>query len=237
MTRNLKVGSSAAVATKLSNGTTYKESEIKTSAHENKIIPHAKLEINSANNTPISGLPSLIDSSIRGVGRYFETLIDSYFIRIPFRFITEILRYGSSRSIQNTIANKKSDKELWITGIKKSLEITIGAAIVDPNRQNSHLVRIGTGFLNMATRLGARAGMTALSILNKKQFSLKTLVDEFLSRTLFRAVYLASENPVIGIGCRTIEQFLINEWVRHLPFANKILPGFSKNQIKNLTNT
>ncbi|MBI3590034.1 MAG: hypothetical protein HY094_01490 [Candidatus Melainabacteria bacterium] len=212
---------------------TSKKLSTKAPILEKDTIPHAKLEINLANNTPISGVPSLIDSSIRGIGRYFETLIDNYFIRIPFRFITETFRYGSSRSIQNILENKKADKELWITGVKKSLEITIGAAIIDPNRQSGYLARAGTGFLNMATRLGARAGMTALKILNKKQLNFKTLVDEFLSRTFCRIVYLASENPVIGIGCRTIEQFLINEWVRHLPFANKILPGLSKEQANN----
>lgn len=191
---------------------------------ESKTISQADLAKNIMNNTPISGMPSILDSLIRGVGRYLEVLMESQLIRVPFRFFTEIIRYGSSRSLQDILSKKELDhKKLWITGIKKSLEITIGTAIVDPNRQTNRLVRMGTGFLNMVARTAARGGLTLAKILDKTQCGLRTLTDEFLSRTFCRIIYLDSENPIIGIGCRTLEQFGINEWIRHLPVNNKIL--------------
>lgn len=181
------------------------------------------ISISSGNNTPICGLPSIYDSLVRGIGRYYETFMDNYFLRVPFRFATEVFRYLTSRAFLNCFTKEKTDKQLLITGIKKSLEITLGTALVDPNRQTNHFERMKTGFLNMVARLGIRLGFVGLNILDKKHFSFKTLIDEFLSRTLCRMIYLDSNDLIIGIGCRTFEQFVINEWVRKLPFGNQIL--------------
>lgn len=185
-----------------------------------------KASISKSNNTPIYGLPSILDSLIRGTGRYYETFIDSYFNRIGFRFISEVIRYSSSRSLLNLFLKKKLDSELITVGLKKSLEITIGTAIIDPNREEERTKRMGRGFLNMVSRLGARVSLVGLGLLDKKQFSFKPLIDEFLGRTICRALYLKSENPILGVGCRTVEQFAINEWVRNMPFYNMFLENF-----------
>ena len=190
------------------------------------------VSISSGNNTPISGLSSILDSLLRGVGRYIETFINNYFVRLLFRFATENVRYGSSRSLQKMLAKENLDKETWkeilTVGFKKSLEIAIGTGIIDPNRQKTRLVRMGTGFLNQVARTAVRAVMLWTKVLNKNQFSLKTLVDEFLARTICRFLYIDSDNPILGIGWRTVEQLGINKWMKHLPFNNMLLPMLYK---------
>lgn len=204
--------------------------ELKSSAKELIDTPKEKedekLSIKSGNNTPIYGLPSILDSLIRGIGRFYETKIENYFNRIGFRFITENIRYSSSRIMLNLFQKQAIGLDILATGLKKSLEIAIGTAIVDPNREAEHLKRISSGFANMIARLGTRVGLVGLKILDKSQFSFKTLVDEFVSRTICRVLYIDSENPIIGIGCRTLEQFAINEWVRNLPLWNQIITKF-----------
>ncbi len=196
-----------------------------------------KASISKSNNTPIYGIPSILDSVIRGIGRYYETLIDNYFNRVGFRFVTELLRYTSSRSLLNLFLKNKFDSNLLKVALKKSLEITIGTAIIDPNKEEKRTKRMGEGFLNMVSRLGARVGLVGLGLLDKKQFSFKPLIDEFLSRTLCRVLYLKSENPILGIGCRTVEQFAINEWVRNMPFYNIFLGNLiSSNKSKDTEN-
>ena len=44
-----------------------------------------------------------------------------------------------------------------------------------------------------------------------------------------------SESLFIGVACRTIEQFAINEWVRNLPFYNLVLSKLSGENEKNNT--
>ena len=188
------------------------------------------VSIRSGNNTPIYGLPSIWDSLLRGIGRYYETKIDDYFLRIGFRFLTENIRYVTSRGLLNLFQKQKIGLDLLTIGFKKSLEISLGTAIVDPNREPERLKRMGSGFFNMVARLGSRVGLVGLNILDKKQFSYKILADEFLSRTLCRALYIDSENPFWGIGCRTVEQFAINEWVRNLPIYKFVLSNMSFEQ-------
>lgn len=186
------------------------------------------VSIKSGNNTPIRGLPSILDSFLRGVGRYWETKIENYFTRIGFRFLTENLRYSSSRILLNYFQKQKNSLDLLWIGLRKSLEITLGTAIVDPNREAERLRRMTSGFSNMVARLGSRAGLVGLNLLPENQFSYKTLPDEFLGRTICRALYIDSDNPLLGIGCRTVEQFAINEWVRTLPVYKHIISNISK---------
>jgi hypothetical protein len=191
-----------------------------------------KISMENANNTPIMGLPSILDSFIRGAGRYYETNMENYANRIGFRFITENVRYLSSRSLLHLFQKqiKEINLNMFLTGIRKSLEITMGTAIVDPNRQIDKFKRMGTGFLNMFARLGSRIGLIGIGVLKASQFDYKTLSDEFLSRTLCRLLFIDTENPIVGVGCRTVEQFAINEWVRSLPFYNLVISKLPINQ-------
>ncbi|GEM_PF-5320270 len=195
--------------------------------HLEKLLDKENLSIRNGNNTPIYGLPSVLDSLIRGAGRYYETKIENYFTRIGFRFITENIRYASSRGLLNYFQKQEIGLDILSMGLKKSLEITLGTAIIDPNRESERLKRMGRGLFNMVARLGSRIGLVGLKILKSDQFSYKTLADEFLSRTLCRILYLDSDNWFVGIACRTVEQFGINEWVRHLPAYNYILSKLS----------
>lgn len=204
------------------------EQETIQNLHAKDPKPKKELSMSNSNNTPIYGIPSLIDSAFRGVGRFIETHIHNYFVRIGFRYITEILRYTSSRTALSYIEQKPVDPELLKIALKKALEIAMGAAVIDPNRETNYEKRIGGGFLNMFARLGARTLMIATKLLKPHQFSLKTLVDEFVSRTLCRVLFINSKNPLVGIGCRTIEQFAINEWLRNLPMYNLVLSHFDK---------
>lgn len=198
------------------------------------IAPNEKkaeeLSMSNANNTPIFGLPSILDSFIRGVGRYLETKIEHSLYRIGFRFLTEIGRYSSSRALLNYFLKKEISSEILSTAVKKSLEITLGTAIIDPNRRTDKYERMGTGFLNMFARLGSRVGLVGAGILKSNQFSYRTLADEFSSRTLCRLLFINSDNPIIGVLCRTVEQFAINEWVRTLPIYNLLLSKLSYNE-------
>lgn len=187
------------------------------------------LSMSNANNTPIYGLPSIVDSFIRGIGRFAETKIEHSLYRIGFRFATEIGRYSSSRALLNFFQEKEITSELLTTAVKKSLEITLGTAIIDPNRRTDKYERMGTGFLNMVARLGSRVGLVGSGILKSNQFNFKTLADEFSSRTFCRLLFVDSDNPLMGIACRTVEQFAINEWVRNLPIYNLLLAKLSYN--------
>lgn len=181
--------------------------------------------INQANNSPISGLPSALDSAVRGVGRFIETKISSQLNRILFRFASEVLRFCSSRTLESHLKKEPMKENLLQTSITKALEITIGSALIDPNRETNYLKRCGKGLLNMIARLGARFAMTSLNWIKKEQLNLKTILDEFASRTICRLLCLNSKNPMLGILTRSIEQFAINEWLRFLPISNQFLKG------------
>ncbi len=188
----------------------------------------SKISINESNNSPISGLPSLLDAGIRGIGRFAETKINNYFIRIAFRFLSELGRFTASRSLQKHLNQDTVGLDLLKVGATKALEITLGSAIIDPNRETNYFKRAGKGLLNMISRLGARFAMMGIGLIKKGQLSLNTLIDEFSSRTLCRMLFIKSNNPILGILNRTVEQLAINEWLRALPLSKNI--SFLNNQ-------
>ena len=181
---------------------------------------------NSGNNTPISGVPSILDSLIRGLGRGYETTLDSSVYRLSFRFMTENFRYLSSRALLNYFQKEQIKWNVLVTGLSKAIEITGGSALSDPNREPNCLIRMKKGFYNQVARVGTRAGLVGLKMLNHKAMNSKyvlgqmgfvKLADEFLSRVIFRVFDVTSDYKAITIVTRTFSQFLINEWLRIMP--------------------
>ena len=191
-----------------------------------------------AGDTARSVLCNLVDSSIRAAGRHAEATADvisaNPLIRLPFRFLTEVTRNGTSASLQGIFENKKITKAIWLDGAKKAFENTAATAFFEPNRFKNSFTRVGAGFANMLIRFGARFGLMVLEVISPEEMNLDIAPDEFVSRSLGRVIKPFSDSPIVGIGSRFVEQVLINFGVEKLFVKNHVLPKF-KTKLENPT--
>ena len=185
----------------------------------------------------ITGLPSVVDAAIRATGRYIEvsTMKENPILRLPFRYISETIRYGLSRLVQNKLVNDvkekiKTAKEIWVEGLQKAIEITVGSGFVEPNLFDERLQRVGAGFLNTIIRLVARGGMVLSKMANKENLNLKKLLDEFIARTCARLIYFDTDQAPIRLGLLTLEQLFINQWLAMNPVKEHVLPWITKKE-------
>lgn len=189
-----------------------------------------------ANNIPkqtygpiITSAPIIFDAVFRGLVRYLEsTSFNDSIVRLPFRFITETARYGTGMTMGKLIEGKKIDKEIWLTGLRKALENTAATVIFEPNKFNNRFVRMGVGFANMFVRFAARVGLVALNFVTPQEAEIENIADEFLGRSLLRGIYIDSEEPLLGIAGRTVEQLGINAVLATLPIKNRVIPKLMK---------
>jgi len=177
----------------------------------------------------IVSAPIIFDAVFRGLVRYLESsTFSSSVVRLPFRFITETVRYGTGMSIGKLLEGNKIEKEVWITSLRKALENTTATIIFEPNKYNNRFVRMGVGFANMFVRFAARVGLVALNFVTPGEAEIENIADEFLGRSLLRGIYIDSEKPLLGIAGRTIEQLGINAVLAKLPIRNRVIPKLMK---------
>lgn len=208
-----------------------KKSQVCNSQVKNrpKFVPSSnkeisKLEIENNNRKSILSLPLVFDAIFRGAARYLEyTGLNDSLVRVPFRFLTETVRYGTSASVEKLIDGNKIGKEVWFTSLRKALENTTATVVFEPNKYTNRVVRVGVGFANMFIRFAARVGLLAMNFLSPEEAEIENVADEFLGRSLLRSVYIDSEKPFLGIIGRTIEQLGINAVLAKLPIKNKLL--------------
>ncbi len=141
------------------------------------------MKISSATETTayygITGLPSIVDAALRATGRYVEvsTMKENPVLRLPFRYISETVRYGLSRLVKNKlikdVTKRTAIAKEWKEGLKKAIEITIGSSVIEPNLFDERLQRVGAGFLNSITRLLPRGGPSSFKFSGQRKFKLK----------------------------------------------------------------
>ncbi len=167
-------------------------------------------------------------SAIRAFGRFTEASVeaigDNPLVRVPFRFLTEVVRNGSSASIHNIATNKKVTKKLWIDGAKKGLENAVATAVFEPNRYTGTFARVGAGFANMLVRFTARVALVALAVVSPSELGIEGMPDDLAVRSIGRVIKPFSDNPIVGFGTRFVEQLLINFGTDKMFLRNHILP-------------
>ncbi len=180
----------------------------------------------------ITGIPSIVDSVLRAVGRFIESYLmkEKPMARLGFRYCSETVRYGLSRLVKNINEKTTTAKEIWVKGLKKAVEITIGSAVIEPNMFEERMERVGAGFLNAAVRIGGRNILAFTKILDRGSLNLKALLDEFISRTSARLLYFNTDSPYIRMGMLTLEQIFINEWLAKMPMKEHIVPWLEKKE-------
>ena len=184
----------------------------------------------------ITGLPSLVDAGLRAAGRYTEIsfMRESPFVRLPFRYASETVRYGLSRMVKDKVKDIKEKavpaKEMWLTGFKKAIEITAGSAVIEPNLFDERFARVGAGFLNTVVRLIGRGGLVFSKIINVENLNLEILPDEFIARTSARLIYTETDSQPVRVGLLTLEQLFINQWLAKMPLKEHILPWLTKKE-------
>ena len=198
-----------------------------------QVVPNPPSQENKESKSGLISLPGVLDSFIRGLARYVETIaFNNPLIRIPFRFVTELLRFGTSGSLQNVIENKKVNKKIWIESAKKAFVTSCASGLIDSNRFDNRFFRVGAGFANMLIRFAANITLVALNFMDPKEIKVGNLLDEFVSRSALRAIYVDSTNPFIGIGIRTLEQLGINTFLEKLPIKSYLLPRLKNDKNK-----
>ena len=179
-------------------------------------------------------LRNFVDSLIRASGRQAEASIEvikeNPVIRVPFRFLTEVLRNGAGVSLQNLMDKKEVNKTIWLDSVRKSLENTAATIFIEPNMFTNQFARMFAGVLNMFIRFAARVALVVLNVLSPRNINLEKVPDEVLSRSLPRFIKPFSDNPIIGIVTRFLEQVVINFGLDNLFVKNHILSKFIKNQ-------
>lgn len=182
----------------------------------------------SSNDEKTGLIKNISCSAIRAFGRFTEASVDAIgdnpLVRVPFRFLTEVVRNGSSASIHHIATNKKVTKKLWIDGAKKGLENAVATAVFEPNKYTNTFARVGAGFGNMLIRFTARIALVALEVVSPSELGLEGMPDDLAVRSIGRVIKPFSDNPVVGFGTRFVEQLLINFGTDKMFLKNKILP-------------
>lgn len=179
-------------------------------------------------------IKNIVDSGIRAVGRQTETMFDAIadnqFLRVPFRFVSELARNGATTQVQNMMENKKMTKGAGLTIIRKTLENTAATAVFEPNKYQSTVARVGVGFLNMIIRFGARVALVAVNVLEPGDIDLEGVPDEFVSRSFGRIIRPLSSNPIVGLAARFGEQLFINFGLEKLFVKKHLIPKIQNKQ-------
>lgn len=201
---------------------------------QNRSVPVEPLQNSQLHNNPVtedSGAKfakNIVCSAIRAAGRQLESTVDvisdNSFVRVPFRFLTEVVRNGTSSSVQNILKNKKVSSKVWIDGVKKGLENAAATVVFEPNRYANSLARVGAGFVNMLVRFTARLGMVALEVISPEEVIFEGMPDELVARSIGRIIKPFSDNPMTGLLTRFAEQLVINVGLDKMFVKNNILP-------------
>lgn len=191
-------------------------------------LPTSASKVSPDDDSSSSWLKNIVDSSIRALGRQAESsfgiIADNAFVRIPFRFVTETVRNGTSGTVQRVLENKKVTATTWIGGAKKAVENATASAMFEPNRFKNSLARVGIGLLNMIIRLVSRIVLIAFDVLDPSSIDLQEVPDELFSRSLGRIIRPFTANPFIQLGTRFGEQVAINFGLDKLLVKNHLLP-------------
>lgn len=182
----------------------------------------------ASSNNQLSTVPFILDAVYRGIVRTGEVA----FPHLRFgRPLTEFVRYFGADSIEKSLKKEKVTNQVWSNSIRRALENSLATVLFEPNKFENRGARIFIGFLNNLVRFAARVALVVLSFINPEDINPSDFLDESLSRTFPRGLYLDTTNPLIGAGVRTVEQLVINSGLRWKPaqkFVEKILPKFPK---------
>ena len=195
----------------------------------------------------ITGWASLVDAATRAAGRWAEMHymmdptdppiegVPALAVRLPFRYASEAVRYGLSRMVENSrvenVKEKKSNKDIWITGLQKPIEITAASGLIEPNLFHERFARVGAGAVNAGARFFARGGLMALKVIPPENLNPDIIPDEALVRTAARFIWSDTENQPLKFSLLTLEQLFINQWLAKMPLKEHVIPWLKK-QIK-----
>ena len=153
---------------------------------------------------------SVFDSVFRGVIRYFESFIDNQPLRVLYRLGSETVRKTSEIAFLNVLDNKKAlSSDDFVNGSMRALE-HIATLFIEPSSFTGPIAKTLAGIGNMAVRLLARLGLSKVKPTSSEALNEKNILDEFVSRSLPRAIPVNFDNPIAGIGMRIVEQLAIN---------------------------
>lgn len=184
---------------------------------------------NAASSTSqLSTFSFILDSVYRGIVRTGEVM----FPQLRFgRPLTEFVRYFGVGSIEKSIKKEKVTNQVWSSSVRRTLENSLATVLFEPNKFENRGARIFIGFLNNLVRFAARMILVIFEFVNPEDINPSDFLDESLSRTFPRGLYMDTTNPLIGAGVRTVEQLVINSGLRWKPaqkFVEKILPKYPK---------
>ena len=192
--------------------------------------PVTKAPVSSASLSPsllTQVLRSLYDATVRGFVRYAEKFIDNKLLRILYRLPTEAARKISELAIVNILEKRAVTSKEVITGFIRALEHIPATTLFEPNLFEGHIPRVLAGFGNALIRIATRTGFCITGAIERQDLSEKGFLDEAVSRSLLRAVYVDSSSPVISIGVRILEQALINFNLHIVKPLNRLFPNFN----------
>lgn len=161
-----------------------------------------------------------IDALLRGIFRFAETFITNPVTRIGFRAVSETTRKSAELIGFKALRGEEVTKADWTKTAVRILENTAGSAVFEPNQYTNRLVRVGVGLANMVVRFATRAGLYAVKVIDTGALGLDHVTDELFGRSVLRAIFADTNNPVIGIGTRFLEQLGINATVHVQPIKN-----------------
>jgi len=172
----------------------------------------------------LNAIKWVADAGIRALARYAEIFCESPLLRIPVRALTETMRKFTELIGFKALSGESIGKADYKKAAGRIFENTVSSAILEPSMYTTRAVRMGVGFANAGLRVAARGLMFMTSFLEKEGLGLEHVLDEGASRTICRAIFSNSENPLIRIGASFLEQLGINFWVHTVP----VLKTFNK---------
>lgn len=167
---------------------------------------------------------SIFDAAVRSPLRQIEKSIENPLLRGAYRFVSEVGRKSSEAAFVN---NMKGDanftKDDFVRSLTRAAEHVPATLAIDSN----HLVeyasffekfvpfeqaipKVFAGFGNIGIRLATRVGLYKTGSVDRDGLREKGMLDELISRSLFRALNVTSDNPFMSMGSRVVEQSLIN---------------------------
>ena len=188
-------------------------------------------------------LPALVDSVLRAGFRFIEsTKFANPLTGTAFRLGSEIVRHGTTGTVKEAIENKPVTKKVFVKSLRDALENTLGRIAFNTNTQSDNpdgsvkqgLGRVVKGFGNMVVRVAYRVALATLNVIDPSEIEATSLVDEFASKSLSRALCVPIDsaaggvnNAVLGIGSRALEQGVIPSWLEKLPLQHLLFSGKS----------
>ncbi|GEM_PF-6622702 len=198
----------------------------------NNVEANLLLVLNRAEKTKsLVSIPAMVDAVLRAVFRFAEaTVFSNPVTSTIFRLGSEVARHGTTGTIREAIDNKPVTAKVWVKGVRNAVENTLGKVAFNTNVSGdpadgsikNSVIRIFKGFGNMVVRVGYRLALIALDVIDPADIEPGTLTDEFVGKSVGRAFCLPSDNAVVGVGSRIIEQTFINGILEHLPFKKWI---------------